>query len=206
MRKVLFGICITLFLLWMFQLYKSYQERSEYLKQSTALIQKQVNNVSKLVVTEGHFSQVFNYEQSERIFANLLTTKKRALVVVNAEVSVAYDLSKVTFEVDQENRTLYITKIPEAEVKISPDIEYYNTSGDYLNPFDAQDINKIKREVTAEIAKKVDESGLKENAQNRLLTEMSKFYVLTNSLGWTLVYNQTPVTTDQYLERLDFKD
>lgn len=206
MRKVLFGICITLFLLWMFQLYKSYQERSEYLKQSTALIQKQVNNVSKLVVTEGHFSQVFNYEQSEKIFANLLTTKKRALVVVNAEVSVAYDLSKVTFEVDQENRTLYITKIPEAEVKISPDIEYYNTSGDYLNPFDAQDINKIKREVTAEIAKKVDESGLKENAQNRLLTEMSKFYVLTNSLGWTLVYNQTPVTTDQYLERLDFKD
>ncbi|EKF53919.1 hypothetical protein I215_15075 [Galbibacter marinus] len=206
MRKVLFGICITLFLLWMFQLYKSYQERLEYLKQSTALIQKQVNNVSKLVVTEGHFSQVFNYEQSEKIFANLLTTKKRALVVVNAEVSVAYDLSKVTFEVDQENRTLYITKIPEAEVKISPDIEYYNTSGDYLNPFDAQDINKIKREVTAEIAKKVDESGLKENAQNRLLTEMSKFYVLTNSLGWTLVYNQTPVTTDQYLERLDFKD
>lgn len=206
MRKVLFGICITLFLLWMFQLYKSYQERSEYLKQSTALIQKQVNNVSKLVVTEGHFSQVFNYEQSEKIFANLLTTKKRALVVVNAEVSVAYDLSKVTFEVDQENRTLYITKIPEAEVKISPDIEYYNTSGDYLNPFDAQDINKIKREVTAEIAKKVDESGLKENAQNRLLTEMSKFYVLTNSLGWTLVYNQSPVTTDQYLERLDFKD
>lgn len=206
MRKVLFGICITLFLLWMFQLYKSYQERSEYLKQSTALIQKQVNNVSKLVVTEGHFSQVFNYEQSEKIFANLLTTKKRALVVVNAEVSVAYDLSKVTFEVDQENRTLYITKVPEAEVKISPDIEYYNTSGDYLNPFDAQDINKIKREVTAEIAKKVDESGLKENAQNRLLTEMSKFYVLTNSLGWTLVYNQTPVTTDQYLERLDFKD
>lgn len=206
MRKVLFGICITLFLLWMFQLYKSYQERSEYLKQSTALIQKQVNNVSKLVVTEGHFSQVFNYEQSEKIFANLLTTKKRALVVVNAEVSVAYDLSKVTFEVDQENRMLYITKIPEAEVKISPDIEYYNTSGDYLNPFDAQDINKIKREVTAEIAKKVDESGLKENAQNRLLTEMSKFYVLTNSLGWTLVYNQTPVTTDQYLERLDFKD
>jgi ribosome-binding ATPase YchF (GTP1/OBG family) len=189
----------------MFQWYKSYQQRSEHLKQSTALIQKQVNNVSKLVVTEGHFSQVFNYEQSEKIFANLLTTKKRALVVVNAEVSIAYDLSKVSFEVDQEKKTLYITKIPEAEVKISPDIEYYNTSGDYLNPFDAEDINKIKREVTSKIAQKVEDSGLKENAQNRLLTEMSKFYVLTNSLGWTLVYNETPVTNDDYLKSLDFK-
>lgn len=206
MRKILFGICITLFLLWMFQLYRSYQQQSEHLKQSTALIQKQVNNVSKLVVTEGHFSQVFNYEQSEKIFANLLTTKKRALVVVNAEVSIAYDLSKVSFEVDQEKKTLYITKIPEAEVKISPDIEYYNTSGDYLNPFDAQDINKIKREVTSKIAQKVEDSGLKENAQNRLLTEMSKFYVLTNSLGWTLVYNETPVTNDDYLKSLDIKD
>lgn len=206
MRKILFGICITLLLLWMFQWYRSYQKQSEHLKQSTALIQKQVNNVSKLVVTEGHFSQVFNYEQSEKIFANLLTTKKRALVVVNADVSVAYDLSKVTFEVDQEKRTLYITKIPEAEIKISPDIEYYDTSGDYLNPFDAKDINKIKREVTSKIAQKVEESELEKNAQNRLLTEISKFYVLTNSLGWTMVYNETPVTNDDYLNRLDFKN
>lgn len=206
MRKILFGVCITLFLLWMFQWYRNYQQRSEQLKQGTELIQKQINNVSKLVVTEGHFSQVFNYEQSEKIFANLLTTKKRALVVVNAEVSVAYDLSKVTFKLDQKNRTLYITKIPEAEVKITPDIEYYNTSGDYLNPFDAQDINKIKREVIAEIAKKVEASGLEKNAQNRLLTEMSKFYVLTNSLGWSLVYNKVPVTTDQYLDHLEFKN
>lgn len=206
MRKILFGICITLFLLWMFQWYRSYQKQSEHLKQSTELIQKQVNDVSKLVVTEGHFSQVFNYEQSEKIFANLLTTKKRALVVVNADVSVAYDLSKVTFEVDQENRTLYITKIPEAEIKISPDIEYYNTSGDYLNPFDAKDINKIKREVTSKIAQKVEESELEKNAQNRLLTEISKFYVLTSSLGWTMVYNETPVTNDDYLNRLDFKN
>lgn len=206
MRKILFGVCITLFLLWVFQWYKAYQQRSEDLKQSTALIQKQVNNVSKLVVTEGYFSQVFNYEQSEKIFANLLTTKKRALVLVNAEVSVAYDLSKVSFEVDQENKTLYITKIPEPQIKISPDIEYYDASGDYLNPFDAEDINKIKRQVMDEISKKVEESNLKENAQNRLLTEMSKFYVLTNSLGWTLVYNETPITNDDYLKRLEFND
>lgn len=206
MRKILFGVCITLFLLWAFQWYKEYQQRSEHLKQSTALIQKQVNNVSKLVVTEGYFSQIFNYEQSEKIFANLLTIKKRALVLVNAEVSVAYDLSKVSFEVDQENKTLYITKIPEPQIKVSPDIEYYDASGDYLNPFDAEDINKIKRQVMDEISKKVDESNLKENAQNRLLTEMSKFYVLTNSLGWTLIYNETPITNDDYLKRLEFND
>ena len=110
MRKVLFGIIITLLILWTYQLYKRYDERSKYLKENTALIQQEIKNVSKLIVTEGHFSQVYNYKQSEKIFANLLTTEKKALVVVNAEVTVAYDLSKINFDVDEEHQTLYITK------------------------------------------------------------------------------------------------
>ena len=63
MRKVLFGIIITLLILWTYQLYKRYDERSKYLKENTALIQQEIKNVSKLIVTEGHFSQVYNYKQ-----------------------------------------------------------------------------------------------------------------------------------------------
>jgi len=64
---------------------------------------------------------------------------KKALVVVNAEVTVAYDLAKIDFEVDDENKTLYIKSIPEPEIKINPDFEYYDVSADYLNPFEASD-------------------------------------------------------------------
>jgi hypothetical protein len=41
--------------------------------------------------------------------------------------------------------------------------------------------------------KKIEASDLKSNAQNRLISELSKFLILTNSLGWTLEYNQTPI-------------
>lgn len=205
MRKVLFGIIITLLILWTYQLYKRYDERSKYLKENTALIQQEIKNVRKLIVTEGHFSQVFNYKQSEKIFANLLTTEKKALVVVNAEVTVAYDLSKINFEIDEENKTLYITKIPEPEIKIFPDLKYYDISGDYLNPFNANDFNKIKNQVTVSIRKKVDNSNLKENAENRLISELSRFYVLTNSLGWKLVYNKQTINDGKELEKLNFK-
>jgi hypothetical protein len=48
---------------------------------------------------------------------------KNALVVVNAEVTVAYDLSKVDFELDEATKTLYVKSIPGAEIKINPDFE-----------------------------------------------------------------------------------
>ncbi|MCM5664226.1 DUF4230 domain-containing protein [Galbibacter mesophilus] len=200
MRKILFGIIIALLILWGYQWYKRNHERAEYLKENTALIEQQIKNVRKLIVTEGHFSQVFNYKQSERIFANLVSTEKKALVVVNADVTVAYDLSKVSFTLDEENKTLFITEIPEPEIKIFPDLKYYDISSDYLNPFNEKDFNKIKDEVNVAIQKKIKSSKLKENAQNRLLTELSQFYVLTNSLGWKLVYNEKTIESHKDFE------
>lgn len=168
-------------------------ERKNTLEESSSLIQQEVKQVSKLIVTEGHFSQVYNYKQSEGMFGNLWITKKKALVVVNAEVQIAYDLSKVKFDIDAANQTLYIREIPEAEIKVFPDFKYYDAAGDYFNPFDADDINTIKSRVNASIRRKVEGSDLKENANRRLIAELARFYVLTNSLGWRLVYEDKEV-------------
>jgi hypothetical protein len=123
----------------------------------------------------------------------LVTADKKALVVVNAEVFIAYDLSKIEFELDQANKTLYLNNIPEPEIKLNPDFEYYDVTADYLNPFDAGDYNQIKRNVNMSLLKKVEASSLKANAKNRLLSELQKFYILTNSMGWQLVYEDVPV-------------
>jgi hypothetical protein len=153
------------------------------------LIQQQIDNVSKLIVTEGHFSEVYNYKDSQQLFGPLITAEKKALIVVNAEVTVAYDLSKIDFAIDETTKTLKIKSIPEPEIKLNPDFEYYDVTADFLNQFDADDYNKIKSNVRASLLKKVEKSSLKSNAENRLLSELSKFYILTNSMGWTLEYN-----------------
>jgi hypothetical protein len=44
------------------------------------------------------------------------------------------------------------------------------------------------------LEKEVKNSTLYSNAQNRLISELSKIYFLTNSLGWTLEYNGNAVT------------
>ena len=111
------------------------------------------------------------------------------MVVVNADVTIAYDLSKIDFQIDEKSKTLLIKSIPEPEIKLNPDFEYYDVTADFLNQFDADDYNKIKKNVRTSLLKKVEQSTLKSNAQNRLLSELSKFYILTNSMGWTLEYN-----------------
>ena len=136
------------------------------------------------------------------MFGDLIEVEKKALVVVNADVTIAYDLSKIEYNIDETSKTLQILTIPKEEIKINPDFEYYDIQADYLNPFEAKDYNEIKKTVKQQLMKKIEASDLKSNAQNRLLSELSKFYILTNSLGWTLEYNQTPIESLEVFNNL----
>ncbi|MBC3847491.1 DUF4230 domain-containing protein [Winogradskyella echinorum] len=202
MRKTLFGVIITLVILFTFKYCGDKQEDKIVLQENTALIQEQIKNVGKLVVTEGHFSEVFTYKNSKAVFADLLEAEKKAVVIVNADVTIGYDLSKIEYEVDELTKTLRIKSIPKEEIKISPDFEYYDIQADFLNQFEAKDYNEIKETVNASLMKKIEASDLKSNAQNRLISELSKFFILTNSLGWSLEYNQTPVNSIEGLQSL----
>ncbi|MGP1992405.1 DUF4230 domain-containing protein [Zobellia laminariae] len=196
MKKVFVGVLITLAVVLVFRSCAEDKEEKSILEENSMLIQTQIDNVSKLIVTEGHFAEVYNYKDSKMLFGPFISAEKKALVVVNADVTIAYDLSKIDFELDESSKTLRIKSIPEPEVKISPDFEYYDVSSDYLNMFEASDYNKIKKNVNASLMKKVEASALKTNAENRLISELQKFYILTNSLGWTLVYNDKTVNQD----------
>ncbi|TGV01378.1 DUF4230 domain-containing protein [Flavivirga rizhaonensis] len=202
MRKILFGVIITLVVLFSFKYCGDKVEERTVLQENSALIQQQINNVGKLVVTEGHFSEVFNYKNSKDVFGDYFTSEKKALIVVNAEITIAYDLSKIEFEVDEASKTLTILSIPKEDIKINPDLEYYDIQSDFFNPFEAKDYNDIKKIVKASLNKKLEASDLKANAKNRLISELSKFYILTNSLGWTLKYNENPVSTIDALQGL----
>ena len=204
MRKILFGVVITLIVLFTFKYCGDQKEGELILQENSALIQKQIKNVGKLVVTEGHFSEVFSYENSKSIFGDLLEAEKRALVVVNADVTIAYDLSMIEYEINETTKTLQILSIPKEEIKVSPDFEYYDIQADFFNQFEAKDYNQIKETVKQSLMKKVEASELKSNAKNRLISELAKFYILTNSLGWTLEYKASTISDFESLKSIKF--
>lgn len=157
--------------------------------EESALIQEQIRNVGKLVVTEGHFSEVLTYKDTKKGFLNLFDAEKKAIVIVNAEVTVGFDLSKIEYDIDETTKTITIKNIPKEEIKISPDLKYYDVEQNGFNEFGGEDYNKINKQVKESLAKKIEKSSLKSNAQNRLISELSKILILTNTMGWTLKYN-----------------
>lgn len=198
MRRILIivGAILAIFLLFRYCQFKSDSSSTEY---NTNLIQQQIVNVGKLIVTEGHFAEVLTYKDKQNYLMDMLSFEKKALIIVNADVTVAYDLRQVKYDIDEDNKTITITNIPKEEIKISPDIQFYNVEQSRLNPFTGDDYNKVNKSVKASLAKKIENSTLKQNAQNRLISELSKILILTNSMGWTLKYDGQVVEKEQDL-------
>jgi len=164
---------------------------------NTELIQQQIKSVGKLVVTEGHYSQVMTYKDQQKYMMNLLSFEKKALIIINADVTVAYDLRQMKYDIDEKNKTITIVSIPKEEIKISPDIQFYDVEQSTMNPFTGDDYNKINKKVKADLAKKIEKSSLKSNAQNRLVSELAKILILTNSMGWKLQYNNRFIESEK---------
>jgi hypothetical protein len=200
MRNFLLGIFITVIVVLVFR-QCTYKPRVPVVSQSD-LIEEQIKNVGKLVVSEGHFSEVLTYRDSKELFGSYFTADKKALVVAQSDVTIAYDLSLLDYQLNVEEKILNITFIPNAEISIYPEFEYYDVQSDFLNPFEAADYNNIKAKVKKDLLERVNRSNLKSNAQNRLLSELSKFFILTKSMGWTLQYKQTIVSSEEDLEDL----
>lgn len=191
MRKVLFGVIITLVLLVFFQYCQNRKEEEQTVFKGTQLIQEQLINVGKLIVTEGHFSEVYNYSDANSYWGDLVSFEKKALVVINADVAIAYDLGKLKYELDEASQTIRITSIPDEEITINPKIEFYNIDQSVFNPFTGDDYNKIQEKVRSDFREKIEGSTIKSNAKNRLLSELSKFYIITTTMGWKLEYDET---------------
>ena len=77
MRKVLLGIMLTLFVLLAYD-YCTDRDDETVFKEHSALIQEQIKNVGKLVVTEGHFSEVIDYEKSKSMFGDYYSADKKS--------------------------------------------------------------------------------------------------------------------------------
>lgn len=202
MRNILLGIVIAFVIVFGLRYCENKKENREILEANTALIQKELKNVGKLIVTEGSYAQAFTYNDSKDLMYGLFDARKKALIVVNAKATIAYDLSEVKTDIDETTKTVTITNIPEPELSINPNIQYYDVTQDYLNQFTASDYNKIKSRVEKSLKKKIEASELRTNAENRLISELQKIYILTNSMGWTLKYNSTVVENEAELQKL----
>jgi len=122
---VIFGIVIGAFLSYFgIEFFKRKTRISITEKQSVVLLEK-IKNVCKLVSVEGEFSEVYHYENIRERFMSLITSKKKAILLVNAKVQIGYDLSKIKLTANPISKTISITDFPQAEtLTIETDLKY----------------------------------------------------------------------------------
>ncbi|PZX54052.1 DUF4230 domain-containing protein [Algoriphagus chordae] len=202
MNRFVIGFIAALLVIGGIWLFTDSRAKEAELQANSAMIQQQIQQVGKLIVTEAYYSQVFTYKNSQKLFLNLVSADKKALIVAKAKATVEYDLRQMETKIDADNKTVTILNIPDPVINVYPEFEYYDVTQDFLNQFEGKDYNKIKTSITDQFRKKIDESDLKNDAQDRLMSELLNIFILTKSMGWTLVYNELVIENEEQMNNL----
>lgn len=91
---------------WFFNFFKGRKTKEITTHQSTVLLDK-MKSVCKLISVEGDFAEIYKYENVKE-FMSLVSSKKKALVVIKAKAHIGYDLSKLLMHADEEKKLIVL--------------------------------------------------------------------------------------------------
>ena len=131
------------------------------------MVVNSIKNMSKLVVSSGNFSEVYNFSDSKKYFYDYVAFNKQAIVAINAKVGVGYDLSKLDIQIDSIEKKIYINSIPEEEITISPDVKYFDLQQSQFNSFSKEELNEINKKSIDKMQQTVEIINLKKEAKSR---------------------------------------
>jgi hypothetical protein len=172
-------------------LYFKSTQNDKKIEEDAQIILKSVTAVSKLVVLESQWSEIYTYKETEKVFFNLVPTEKKAIVLLKAKAQISYDLKKLKIKIDKENKQLIIQSLPKEEIMIEPDLEYYDIETSVFNKFKPSDFNKIQKNAKAFVLNEIEKSGLKNQAKQVFIEKLQSLISLTEGLGWTVKYEGT---------------
>ena len=167
---------------------------------SATVLLERIEKVFKVVMAEGYFSEIYNYQDQRKIMY-VLNDPKKAMVIAKSKVLVGFDFAKVRFRLPEAGeQTLVIESFPAPEVlSIDTDYQFYDIQSGYLNHFSSEDYTKILDEAKQVMNDRALQSDLPRIANNQIQYMM---YQLAGSMGWSL---QLPEAQQKQLETLKIK-
>ena len=180
---------------WVYSLFNKKQSKQLTEKQSTVLLDK-IKSVCKLVSVEGDFAEIYHYENTKEGFMSLLSSKKKALIIVKAKAHIGYDLKKLKMKADNERKKIILDAFPEPEVlSIEPDLQFYDIKNGLFNSFKPEDLTNLNVEAKERIKQKIPESGLMDTARKEALQAVLVVEKIVETIGWTLDYSALEIAT-----------
>lgn len=201
--EVVLGLILGAILMyWLYSMFTKKKRRELTEHQSTVILDR-IKSVCKLVSVEGDFAEIYRYENIKDGFMSILSSKKKALVVINAKAQIGYDLKKIKMSSDKERKRIVLTEFPEPEIlSIEPDIQFYDVKNGLFNSFSPDDLTKLNQNAKEHIREKIPESGLIDTAKKEALQAVLLIENIVETIGWKLDYSALEISNreKQFLE------
>lgn len=182
MGSLLIGLllgAVIMFLVWKLL----NKEKKVEVKENSHTVVESIRKVFKIVFAEGHFNELYNFEETRKLFGFIPSTK-RALVIIKAKVLVGYDFKKCVWEVDEQNRKVKMISFPEPEIlSIEPDYLYYNFDEGIFNLLGRDDLTKIQINGKRQVEEAAIKSHLPKIAADQMHTMLTE---VLQSKNWQL--------------------
>ncbi|WP_028887968.1 DUF4230 domain-containing protein [Tenacibaculum ovolyticum] len=180
------GTIISYFI---FQKFSSTSKKHLTEKQSVILLDK-IKKVSKLITIEGEFAEIYHHENSKEKFLGLFSSKKKAIILINAKVHIGFDFRKIKIHTDTKNKSLILSDFPQPEVfSVEPNIRFYDIQNGLLNKFSSEDLTEVNKEAKEHILQKIPDSNLMQTANKEALEAISLMENLVETIGWKLDFS-----------------
>lgn len=179
---------------WLYGIFTK-KKRKELTEHQSTVILDRIKTVCKLVSVEGDFAEIYRYENIKDGFMNILSSKKKALVVINAKAHIGYDLKKLRMTADNERKRIVLTEFPEPEIlSIEPDIQFYDVKNGLFNSFSPDDLTQLNQNAKEHIREKIPESGLIDTAKKEALQAVLLIENIVETIGWKLDYSALEIS------------
>jgi hypothetical protein len=183
---IIISILVTLGIVTIVRQWLSKKKTNE---QSIILLDK-IKRVCKFITVEGDFAEIYHYEDVKEKFLKLISSKKKALVVINAKAHVGFDLSKLKMDANATTKKVVLTHFPQPEVlSIETNINYYDKQDGMFNKFEASDLTELHTKAKEHIMDKIPESGLYNVAKLEALEAIQLIESIVQTIGWKLDYS-----------------
>ena len=189
---IIISILVTLGIVTLAREWRSKQKTNA---QSILLLDK-IKRVCKFITVEGDFAEIYHYEDVKEKFLKLISSKKKALVVIDAKAYVGFDLSKLKMDANPKTKRVVLTHFPQPEVlSIETNINYYDKTDGMFNKFEASDLTELHVKAKQHIQDKVPESGLFNVAKSEAIEAIQLIESIVQTIGWTMDYSALEIDT-----------
>lgn len=169
--------------------YIKIQKRKDVTNSQSVIILEKIRKVWKLITVEGEFAEIYHYENTKERFMNMVSSKKKAILLINAKAHVGYDLSKIKMEANNEKKVIKLTDFPDPQVlSLETDLKYYDKKDGLFNKFDSTDLTEVNTQAKEYVLLKIPESGLFDTAKSEALEAVLLIQNIVETIGWTLDY------------------